>query len=234
MEYYDKLVTNTKFAYLIYNLVNFNDFHYNDFIDKMKETFTFDVGRDYENTVILNTKKDESNPDYLELTCDIVAWICDYCNKHSIKSLVVGVSGGIDSAVSSTLAAKTGLPVYAVGMPINQNKEQETLSDAHLFWLEQTYPNVTVLKADLSEVFGKFVETIGKECGVEYSINKMAGANSRSRLRMVTLYQIPCICRMVSLSVLVTRWKIMELVFTLSMVTVALILLRLLIFIKQK
>lgn len=62
MEYYDKLVTNTKFAYLIYNLVNFNDFHYNDFIDKMKETFTFDVGRDYENTVILATKKDESNP----------------------------------------------------------------------------------------------------------------------------------------------------------------------------
>ena len=62
MEYYDKLVTNTKFAYLIYNLVNFNDFHYNDFIDKMKETFTFDVGRDYENTVILAYKKDESNP----------------------------------------------------------------------------------------------------------------------------------------------------------------------------
>ena len=56
-------------------------------------------------------------PDYMELTCDIVAWICDYCSKHSIKSLVVGVSGGIDSAVSSTLAAKTGLPVYAVGMP---------------------------------------------------------------------------------------------------------------------
>jgi len=129
-------------------------------------------------------------PDYMELTCDIVAWICDYCYKHSIKSLVVGVSGGIDSAVSSTLAAKTGLPVYAVGMPINQKKEQETLSDAHLFWLEKNYPNVTVLKADLSEVFGKFIETIGNDCGVEYSINKMAGANSRSRFRMVTLYQI--------------------------------------------
>ncbi|MAR18906.1 MAG: NAD(+) synthase [Rhodobacteraceae bacterium] len=129
-------------------------------------------------------------PDYMKLTCDVVAWMCDYCSSNKIKSLVVGVSGGIDSAVSSTLAAKTGMPVYAVGMPINQNSEQEKLSDAHLFWLKNTYPNVTVLKADLSEVFGKFIETIGNELGMEYSVNKMAGANSRSRLRMVTLYQV--------------------------------------------
>ena len=61
MAYYNLLVQNSKFAYLIYNLVNFNDFHYNDFIDKIKEYFTFDVGRDYENTVILATRKDESN-----------------------------------------------------------------------------------------------------------------------------------------------------------------------------
>ena len=55
------IVTNSKYVYLIYNLVNFNDFHYNDFIDKIKEQFTFDTGRDYENTVILATRKDESN-----------------------------------------------------------------------------------------------------------------------------------------------------------------------------
>ena len=61
MAYYDMIVTNSKFVYLIYNLVNFNDFHYNDFIDKIKEDFTFDTGRDYENTVILATRKDESN-----------------------------------------------------------------------------------------------------------------------------------------------------------------------------
>ena len=64
------------------------------------------------------------------------------------------------------------------------------IGTAVAIWLEQTYPNVKVLKADLSEVFGKFIETIGNECGIEYSVNKMAGANSRSRLRMVTLYQI--------------------------------------------
>ena len=61
MAYYDMIVTNSKYVYLIYNLVNFNDFHYNDFIDKIKEQFTFDTGRDYENTVILATRKDESN-----------------------------------------------------------------------------------------------------------------------------------------------------------------------------
>ena len=129
-------------------------------------------------------------PDYITLTCDIVAWMCKYCNDNKIESLVVGVSGGIDSAVSSTLAAKTGLPTYVVGMPIKQNDAQETLSDAHMYWLEKNYKNVTVLKADLSDVFGKFTETIGKECGMEYVVNKMACANTRSRLRMVTLYQI--------------------------------------------
>ena len=63
MDYYDKLVANANFAYIIYNLVNFNDFHYNDFIDKIREEYTFDVGKDYENTVILATRKfpNESN-----------------------------------------------------------------------------------------------------------------------------------------------------------------------------
>lgn len=61
MEYYNKLVSNSTNAYIIYNLVNFNDFHYNTFIDKIKENYTFDVGKDYENTVILATRKDESN-----------------------------------------------------------------------------------------------------------------------------------------------------------------------------
>ena len=61
MAYFQCIVQHSKYAYIIYNLVNFNDFHYNDFIDKIKEYFTFDVGRDYENTVILATRKDESN-----------------------------------------------------------------------------------------------------------------------------------------------------------------------------
>ena len=57
MAYYDKIITNSKFVYMIYNLVNFNENYYNDFIEKVKADYTFDVGRDYENTVILATKK---------------------------------------------------------------------------------------------------------------------------------------------------------------------------------
>jgi len=128
--------------------------------------------------------------DYLKVTCDITFFLCKYCSDNNIKSLVVGVSGGIDSAVSSTLAAKTGLPVYAMGMPLNQSPEQETLSDAHLYWLEKNYPNVTVLKTDLTKPFNKFIKQLTADLGVEYTINEMARANSKSRMRMMTLYQV--------------------------------------------
>ena len=80
--------------------------------------------------------------DYRSLAIDVVGWLCKYANDNKIESFVVGVSGGIDSAVSSTLAAKTGRPVYALGMPLNQSLDQETLSDSHLYCLECNYPNV--------------------------------------------------------------------------------------------
>jgi len=122
---------------------------------------------------------------YSELEIRIVSWLKDYAEQFNIKAFVIGVSGGIDSAVSSTLAAKTGLPVYALGMPIYQKEEQETLSDAHLEWLELNFSNVVVQKFDLSRVFGTFEFTMR-----EFGANTHALANSRSRLRMVTLYQV--------------------------------------------
>ena len=122
---------------------------------------------------------------YSELETRIVSWLKDYAEQFNIKAFVIGVSGGIDSAVSSTLAAKTGLPVYALGMPIYQKEEQETLSDAHLEWLESNFSNVVVQKFDLSKVFGTFEFTMR-----EFGADKHALANSRSRLRMVTLYQV--------------------------------------------
>ena len=128
--------------------------------------------------------------DYMDLTCKIVAWMCKYCSDNNIQSLVIGVSGGIDSAVSSTLAAKTGLPVYAVGMPIKQDPDQESLSDAHIKWLVENYNNVTPLKIDLGETYSNFMANVGSQLGLEYSVNKLAQANTRSRFRMVTLYQI--------------------------------------------
>jgi NAD+ synthase len=123
--------------------------------------------------------------DFSDLKDRIVEWIQQYCVDNSIKSLVIGVSGGIDSAVSSTLAASTGLPVYALGMPIHQKEDQEVLSDTHLDWLQQNFSNVIVNKFDLTKVFDTFEYTMR-----EFGVNELSLANSRSRLRMMTLYQI--------------------------------------------
>jgi NAD+ synthase len=123
--------------------------------------------------------------DYSELEMRIVSWLKEYATQFNIKAFVIGVSGGIDSAVSSTLAAKTGLPVYALGMPILQKEEQESLSDAHLEWLQTNFSNVIVQKYDLTKVFETFKFTMR-----EFGTDTHALANSRSRIRMVTLYQV--------------------------------------------
>jgi len=122
---------------------------------------------------------------YSDLNASIVTWIKGYADKNKIKSLVVGVSGGIDSAVVSTLCAETGMPTYVLGMPIHQKEDQEDLSDAHLDWLPWKYTNVTKLKFDLSNTFDTFASTIDG-----YNNNKLALANTRSRIRMITLYQV--------------------------------------------
>ena len=123
--------------------------------------------------------------DFQNLSDRIVNWLYDYTKQNNIKSFVIGVSGGIDSAVSSTLAARTGLPVYALGMPIHQKQEQETLSDTHLKWLDDNFENVRILKYDLTGVFDTFKQTMNG-----YGEDKHSLANSRSRLRMMTLYQV--------------------------------------------
>jgi len=123
---------------------------------------------------------------YEELSNRIVKWMGDYVAQNSgIKAFVIGVSGGIDSAVVSTLAASTGFPTYALGMPINQNPEQENLSDIHLEWLQSNFNNVISQKFDLTKIFDTFQFTMR-----EFGSDKHALANSRSRLRMVTLYQV--------------------------------------------
>ena len=123
--------------------------------------------------------------DYEVLRNRIVEWIKNYAESNGIKSLVVGVSGGIDSAVTSTLAAETGLMTYCIGMPLLQKKEQENLSDIHLDWLGDTYWDTKTEKFDLSNLFEVFRYTMRG-----YSKDELALANSRSRLRMVTLYQV--------------------------------------------
>ena len=113
-------------------------------------------------------------------------WIKDYAISlpFNSPSLIIGVSGGIDSAVTSTLCAKTGLRTIAVSMPIKQNQSQHDLSLRHLKWLEDSFDNVEIMTIELDEVFKSF------ELTMTNFNNKLAFANSRSRLRMVTLYQI--------------------------------------------
>ena len=123
--------------------------------------------------------------DYTELTSNISGWMDEYLKSTGLGCFVIGVSGGIDSAVSSTLAAETGCSVFALGMPIHQHKDQESLSDAHLEWLDNRYNNVTVLKFDLTNTFDTFKYDLER-----FATDELALANTRSRLRMVTLYQI--------------------------------------------
>ena len=129
--------------------------------------------------------------DYPELKTRIVSWIKDYAIVNNIKSLVVGVSGGIDSAVVSTLCAETGLPTYVLSMPLLSKVDSDKLSDSHANTLEEKYNNVTKIRVELSGVYDKFVHSLNWWTGsYEYTINELANANTKSRLRMVTLYQV--------------------------------------------
>jgi len=122
--------------------------------------------------------------DYSKLKTNITDWMADYMKSSGMNVFVVGVSGGIDSAVVSTLAAETNYNVFALGMPIHQKPEQESLSDAHLKWLSEKYVNVEAVKIDLTNTFDTFTNDLER-----YATDKHALANTRSRLRMVTLYQ---------------------------------------------
>lgn len=118
----------------------------------------------------------------------IVNWLSDYANNSNIKGFVIGISGGIDSAVTSTLAAKTGLPLICVEMPIHQDKTQEQRGLNHIAFLKSNFPNVTSIQADLTPVFDGFTASVVSNKGTE--LEKLALANTRSRLRMTALYYI--------------------------------------------
>ena len=135
--------------------------------------------------------------DYSKLESDITKWIRDYYYSNGIQSLVVGVSGGIDSAVVSTLCAKTDLPTSVVTMPLLSKKENTELSNAHAKALTDNYDNVTHYDIDLSDTYTQLISSVGRQTSIEglthnrnLITNELANANTKSRLRMVTLYQI--------------------------------------------
>ena len=124
--------------------------------------------------------------DYEELKVRIVNWLKDYYWKYDIKAFVVGVSGGIDSAVVSTLCAETGFPTYVLTVPLHSKKGNTELSDVHAKALSKKYSNVRVVNIDLSNTYESLLFDIDQD----FINNKLANANTKSRLRMVTLYQI--------------------------------------------
>jgi len=128
---------------------------------------------------------------YEELKTRIVSWIQNYVSDNNIKALVVGVSGGIDSGVVSTLCAETGLPTYVLSMPLLSGVDNDRLSDDYTKALEAKYSNVKRIRVELSSVYDKFVHSLNWWTDSnEYTTNALANANTKSRLRMVTLYQI--------------------------------------------
>tara|TARA_B110000211_G_scaffold176358_1_gene199301 strand:- start:25 stop:762 length:738 start_codon:yes stop_codon:yes gene_type:complete len=116
----------------------------------------------------------------------IQKWIDDYCKSvpFDLQSLVVGISGGIDSSVVSTLCALTGRKTIVLSMPIQQQKNQHDLSLSQGNWLTKKFKNVELNILNLENIFKEFEKTLNK-------FNSEHGfANSRSRLRMTTLYQV--------------------------------------------
>lgn len=116
----------------------------------------------------------------------IVNWLKEYASRASMKGFVIGVSGGIDSAVTSTLCARTGMNLLCVEMPIHQGSDQVTRAGTHINWLQDNYPNVKRQAVNLTPVFDQLLGVLPEVEKEEERL--MSLANTRARLRMTTLY----------------------------------------------
>lgn len=115
----------------------------------------------------------------------IVKWLSDYAAKSGMKGFTIGISGGIDSAITSTLCAKTGLELLCLEMPIHQHAHQVGRAVNHIEWLQENFDKVSQEKINLTPVFDNFVSALPK---VDEDSRFLTLANARARLRMTTLY----------------------------------------------
>ncbi|PIB28411.1 NAD(+) synthase [Maribacter sp. 4U21] len=123
----------------------------------------------------------------------IVNWLKDYATNAKQKGFVIGVSGGIDSAVTSTLCAKTGLDLLCLEMPIHQAPNQSDMASRHIAWLQENFPNVKRQPVNLTPVFDSLVAAFPKVENEEERF--MSLANTRARLRMTSLYYFAALNR---------------------------------------
>jgi NAD+ synthase len=130
---------------------------------------------------------------YTDVRNEISTWLKNYAQKSNQIGYVIGVSGGIDSAVCSTLCALTALPLTVVRMSIHQNPDQADRGANHIEWLKKNFSNIFSLDVDLTEAYDKMISTLTKNGsfdGVDGEAIALAGANTRARLRASTLYAI--------------------------------------------
>jgi NAD+ synthase len=113
-------------------------------------------------------------------------WLKQYALNAGVNGFVVGISGGVDSAVTSTLCAKTGMKVLVLNMPIRQTKAEFSRATEHMDWLLTNYSNVEAQTIDLTSTFHQLEKTFP----IQTVGNHLAMANSRARLRMTTLYAL--------------------------------------------
>jgi len=116
----------------------------------------------------------------------IVNWLSNYSENAKTKGFVIGISGGIDSAVTSTLAAHTGQPLLCVEMPIHQDQNQVNRAKNHIAWLKENFSNVSSIQTNLTKVFDHFSDAVAHSNNEE--LDFLSLANTRARLRMTTLY----------------------------------------------
>lgn len=123
----------------------------------------------------------------------ITGWLRDTCQRAGTRGFVIGVSGGIDSAVSSTLAARTGLPLLVVEMPIHQGRDQVTRAREHIAFLEERYETAESVEVELTGVFDQLIAALPDSPDEES--REMSLVNTRARLRMTTLYYFAALHR---------------------------------------
>lgn len=116
----------------------------------------------------------------------IVEWLSEYVKNSHQKGFILGISGGLDSAVVSALCAKTNFPLMVLEMPIHQEPSQVSRARKHIEWLKKNYADVNDVTVDLTGVYNEFNQVVDKS-ETEY-FNQLALANTRARLRMTTLY----------------------------------------------
>ena len=122
------------------------------------------------------------------ITNQIVKWLKDYAENAKVNGFVIGISGGVDSAVTSTLCAMTGLKVMCVEMPIHQAPSHVIRAKEHIAQLKKRFENVSDTEVDLTSTYDNF-KTIVPNNDEQWKIN-LALANTRARLRMTTLYYL--------------------------------------------